>query len=64
MDVGSVLSLAGARQAQQQAAVQLQVTLHAAKDFQDLQKDLVAQLLASLPSVNPDGVGGRIDLIA
>jgi hypothetical protein len=54
--------MAGAMQAQKTSQVQMAVTMNSAKDFMDLQKSVVAQLLASLPSVNPDGVGGRLDI--
>lgn len=64
MDVSSVLSMAGAMQAQKAANVQLEVSLRSAKGYMDLQQSVVAQLLASMPSVNPDGVGGRIDITA
>jgi hypothetical protein len=64
MDVSSVLSMAGAMQTQKLSQVQLETTLKSEKSFMDLQKSVVAQLLASLPSVNPDGVGGRLDITA
>jgi hypothetical protein len=56
--------MAGAMQAQKTAQVQLETTLKTEKGFLDLQKSVVAQLLASLPSVNPDGVGGLLDITA
>jgi hypothetical protein len=62
VDVSSVLSMAGAMQAQKAANVQLEVNMRSTKSFNDLQKSVVAQLLASMPSVNPDGVGGRVDI--
>lgn len=62
MDIGSVLSMASALQAQRTAQTQLEVTLKTVKDYQELQKSIVAQLLASIPSVNPDGVGGVVDI--
>jgi hypothetical protein len=62
MDVSSVLSMAGAVQAQKTASVQMEASLRSMKSFNDLQKDVVAQLLASMPSINPDGVGGRVDI--
>lgn len=64
MDVSSVLSMAGAMQTQRLSQVQLETTLKTEKGFMDLQKSIVAQLLASLPSVNPDGVGGLLDITA
>jgi hypothetical protein len=62
MDVASVLSMAGVLQSQRFEAAKLEATLSNVKDYQDLQANLVAQLLASLPSVNPDGVGGVVDI--
>jgi hypothetical protein len=62
MDVNSVLGIAGALQAQRTANLQLETALKTSKDYQDLQKNVVAQLLASLPNVNPDGVGGKLDI--
>jgi hypothetical protein len=49
-------------QAQSLAQARLEATLKTVKDFQDLQADAVARLLASIPSVNPDGVGTRLDI--
>jgi hypothetical protein len=54
--------MAGAMQAQKTSQVQLEIALKSAKGFMDLQQNMVAQLLASLPSVNPDGVGGKLDI--
>ena len=62
MDVNSVLNIAGGLQAQKMQNVKLEYNLKIQKDSQDLQKNIVAQLLASLPSVNPDGVGGVVDI--
>lgn len=62
MDVNSVLSMAGGLQAQKLANTKLEYNLKIHKEAQDLQANLVAQLLASLPSVNPDGVGGVVDI--
>jgi len=62
MDVGSVLSMAGALQAQRLEQARLEFGYHKLKDVQDLQASIVAQLLASLPSVSPDGVGGVVDI--
>ena len=62
MDISSVLSMASTLQAQRTAQTRLETTLSTMKEYQDLQKNMVAQLLASIPSVNPDGVGGVVDL--
>ena len=62
MDVASVLSMAGALQEQRLAQTRLEHTLHNVKEYQSLQANLVAQLLASIPNVNPDGVGGVVDI--
>ncbi len=62
MDVNSVLNIAGGLQAQKLQHVKLEYNLKIQKDAQDLQKNMVAQLLASLPSVNPDGVGAVVDI--
>jgi hypothetical protein len=61
VDVGEVLNIAGALQAQKLQNVKLETTMKATKDIMDLQSDMVAQLLASIPSVNPAGIGGRLD---
>lgn len=61
MDVSEVLHIAGALQAQKLENVKLEATMKSAKDFMALQSDIVMQLLASIPSVNPAGVGGRLD---
>ena len=62
MDIASVLNIAGELQARSLEQAKLEHTIHVVKEQQDLQKSLVAQLLASLPSVNPDGVGGVVDI--
>ena len=62
MEIGSVLNMANALQVQRLGQAKLEHTLERVKDYQDLQASLVAQLLASIPSVNPDGVGGVIDI--
>jgi hypothetical protein len=64
MDVASVLGMAQGLQAQQTSQARLEFTLNKVKDYQDLQANMVAQLLSSLPGVNPDGVGGMIDITA
>jgi hypothetical protein len=62
MEISSVLNVANALQAQRLEQAKLEHTLERVKDYQDLQASLVAQLLASIPSVNPDGVGGVVDI--
>ena len=62
MDVGSVLGIAQGLSAQRTEQAKLELTLHSVKDYQDLQANIVARLLASLPNVNPDGVGGVVDI--
>ena len=62
MDVNSVLNIAGGLQAQKVQNAKLEFNMKVQKDSMDLQKDIVAQLLASMPSVNPDGVGGVLDI--
>ncbi len=64
MDVSGVLGMAGALQGQKLEQVKLEANLNVQKDIQDLQASVVAQLLASMPSVNPDGVGGVVDITA
>lgn len=64
MDISSVLSMASALQTQSVSQARLETTLSSMKDYQELQSDAVAQLLASMPSVNPDGVGSIIDITA
>jgi hypothetical protein len=64
MEIGSMLNMASALQAQRLEQAKLEHTLSTVKEFQDLQASMVAQLLASIPSVNPDGVGGAIDITA
>lgn len=62
MDLGSVLGIAQGLAAQSTAQARLEATLGQVKNLQELQANCVARLLASLPGVNPDGVGGVIDL--
>jgi len=62
VDLSSAIELVQGIQAQSLAQARLEATLKTVKDFQDLQFSVIAQLLASIPSVNPDGVGGRIDI--
>ncbi len=62
MDISSVLSMASALQTQSVSQAKLEANLHTLKDYQELQSNAVAQLLASMPSVNPDGVGGVVDI--
>ncbi len=64
MDVNSVLSMASGLQAQKVENAKLEYNMKIQKDSQDLQVSIVTQLLASLPSVNPDGVGGVLDITA
>src|SRR5690606_35641002 len=61
VDVSEALGIAGALQAQKLNQVKLETTLKSAKDHMDLQKDMVMQLLASIPSVSPEGIGGKLD---
>lgn len=61
MDVSEVLSIAGALQAQKLNQVKLETTMKSAKDHMELQQDMVMQLLASIPSVSPEGIGGKLD---
>ena len=63
MDISSVLSMASALQSQSVSQAKLEANLNTLKDYQELQSNAVAQLLASMPSVNPDGVGGVVDVI-
>jgi len=62
MDLMTAVDLVQGIQAQSFAQARLEATLKTVKDFQDLQADAVARLLASIPSVNPDGVGARLDI--
>ena len=62
MDLSCALGLAQGIQAQSVAQARLEATLKTVKDYQDLQADAVARLLASIPSVNPDGVGAKLDI--
>jgi hypothetical protein len=64
MDLGTALNIAGSLQAQSLDAAVLTASLRSMKSFQDFQVNIVTQLLASLPSVNPDGVGGVVDIRA
>ena len=62
MDLGSVLNMANTLQAQQLEQTKLESNLRTLKSVQEMQASAVAQLLASIPSVNPDGVGGVVDI--
>lgn len=61
VDVGEVLNIAGALQAQKLNQVKLETAMKSTKDYMDLQSDMVMQLLASIPSVSPEGIGNRLD---
>ncbi len=62
MEISSMLNMASSLQAKRLDQAKLETTLSTLKDVQDLQASAVAQLLASIPSVNPDGVGGAVDI--
>jgi hypothetical protein len=62
VDLSSAVQLVQGIQAQSLAQARLEAALRTVKDLEDLQSSVIAQLLASIPSVNPDGVGGRIDI--
>jgi hypothetical protein len=64
MDIASVLGMANALQTQSVSQAKLEANLNTLKDYQELQSNAVAQLLAAMPSVNPDGVGGVVDIRA
>ncbi|MCC7478297.1 hypothetical protein IT575_07530 [bacterium] len=64
MDVGAVLDMAGALKSQQIAQQYQSMVLLKMKDQQKIELSLAAKLLASVPSAQPEGVGGRIDLSA
>lgn len=61
MDVGAVLDMAGALKSQQIAQEYQSLMLLKVKDQQKMELSLAAKLLASVPSAQPDGVGGQID---
>lgn len=62
MDLGSVLNIASSLQTQSLSQAKLEANLKSLKDYQEMQSNVVAQLLASMPSVNPEGVGGNLDI--
>ena len=64
MDVGSVLSMAGALQSQRLEQARQEFGYQKLKDVQSLQASVIAQLLASMPNVSPDGVGGVVNILA
>ncbi len=64
MDISSALNMANTLQAQRLEQTKLETGLRALKSVQEIQASAVAQLLASIPSVNPDGVGGVLDITA
>jgi hypothetical protein len=64
MDISSVLGIAQGLQAQSLAQAMLSANLRQMKGYEDFQVNIATQLLASLPSVNPDGVGGVVDITA
>jgi len=64
MDLASALSIVQSLQAQQTDMSRLSFTIAKVKEVNDLQESTVARLLASLPSLSPDGVGGNIDCCA
>jgi len=64
MDISSALNMANTLQAQRLEQTKLETNIRALKSVQEVQASAVAQLLASIPSVNPDGVGGVVDITA
>ena len=62
MEIGNVLNMASALQGQRVQQAHMENTISNLKEYQSMQASLVAQLLASIPSVNPDGVGGVVDV--
>ncbi len=64
MDVGAVLDMASALKSQQIATEYQSLVLLKQKDQQKMEMSLAMKLLASVPSAQPDGVGGQIDCCA
>lgn len=64
MELGSVLDMSQALSSQKIAQEYQTLTLLKFKDQQKLEMSMAAKLLASIPSAQPDGVGGQIDCCA
>ncbi len=64
MDISSAIDMAKGFANRNVEMAKLSATISKVKKHQDLQKSVVMQLLASLPGVNPEGVGDNIDIRA
>ncbi|MCB1215813.1 putative motility protein [bacterium] len=64
MDISSAIDMAQGFANRNVEAAKLSATISQVKKHMDLQQSVVAQLLASLPDVSPEGVGGNIDITA
>ena len=64
MDISTAIGIAGGLQAQSLDQAMLSASMRSLKGFEQFQTSIATQLLASLPSVNPDGVGGVVDISA
>ncbi|MEZ5339452.1 MAG: putative motility protein [bacterium] len=64
MDISSAIDMAQGFANRNVEAAKLSATISQVRKHMDLQQSVVAQLLASLPDVSPEGVGGNIDITA
>ena len=64
MDISGAIDMAQGFANRNVEAAKLSATISQVKKHMDLQQSVVAQLLASLPDVSPEGVGGNIDIKA
>ena len=64
MDISSAIDMAQGFANRNVEAAKLSATISQVKKHMDLQQSIVAKLLASLPDVSPEGVGGNIDIKA
>lgn len=62
MDISGAIDMAQAHANRNVEAAKLSATVSQVKKHMDLQQSVVMKLLASIPDVNPEGVGGSIDI--
>ena len=64
MDISSAIDMAQGFANRNVEMARLSATISQVKKGMDLQKDMVTRLLATLPGVNPDGIGENLDMRA
>ncbi|MCH7472187.1 hypothetical protein IIA79_04465 [bacterium] len=64
MDVNRALNIAMVMETRRLDQARMESVLQTQKKYQEFQVSVATQLLASLPGVNPDGVGETVDITA